>query len=97
MVTNAPSKVASVADTSGARRLFLIWQNPESRQFVRVGTLFELVDGRYAFEYADSARATDDFYPLAQFPDMDRAYVSTGLPAFFVNRLMSRKRESFTS
>ena len=89
--------MATVADVSVARRLFLIWQNPGSRQFVRVGTLFELVDGRYAFEYTASARATDDFYPLTQFPDMERTYVSTGLPAFFVNRLMSRKRESFTS
>ena len=96
-MTSASCRVATVADVSVARRLFLIWQNPGSRQFVRVGTLFELVDGRYAFEYTASARATDDFYPLTQFPDMERTYVSTGLPAFFVNRLMSRKRESFTS
>ncbi|NLE78069.1 MAG: hypothetical protein GX610_00530 [Rhodococcus sp.] len=95
MVTNAPSRVSSTSDIGVARKLFLIWQNPKSRQFVRVGALSELVDGRYGFEYTDDARSATDFHPLTQFPDLDRSYVSAGLPAFFVNRLMSRKRESF--
>ncbi|MFD4293633.1 hypothetical protein ACFWQG_10475 [Rhodococcus sp. NPDC058532] len=95
MVTDAPSRAVSGADAGVSRRLFLIWQNPESRQFIRVGALSELADGRYAFAYTDDARAAADFYPLTQFSDLGRTYVSTGLPAFFVNRLMSRKRDSF--
>ncbi|WP_182347125.1 HIRAN domain-containing protein [Tomitella gaofuii] len=95
MATDAPSRLLSESTTPVARRLFLIWQNPESRQFIRVGVLSELVDGRYAFEYVPGAADVAGFHPLTQFPDLDRAYVSTGLPAFFVNRLMSRRRESF--
>ncbi|MBM4474050.1 hypothetical protein GS456_01075 [Rhodococcus hoagii] len=95
MATDALSRAIPVADTKVSRRLFLIWQNPESRQFIRVGALSELADGRYTFAYTAEACAVADFYPLTQFPDLDRTYVSTGLPAFFVNRLMSRKRDSF--
>lgn len=95
MATDAPSRVLSDVPTPVARRLFLIWQDPESRRFIRVGVLSELVDGRYAFEYVPGAADIADFHPLTQFPDLDRLYVSTGLPAFFVNRLMSRRRESF--
>ncbi len=76
------------------RRLFLIWQNPETRQFVRVGILIELLDGRYAFEYTSGARA-EGFHPLVQFPDVSKTYVSDALPAFFVNRLMSKRRASY--
>ena len=76
------------------RRLFLIWQNPDTRQFIRVGVLSELVDGRYVFGYTAGAQA-DGFHPLAQFPDLSKTYVSDALPAFFVNRLMSKKRQSY--
>lgn len=95
MVTDALSRVVPVAGGEVSRCLFLIWQNPESRQFIRVGALSELADGQYSFAYTDDARTAPDFYPLTQFPDWDRAYVSAGFPAFFVNRLMSRKRDSF--
>ena len=95
MATDAPSRMLVEAGSDICQRLFLIWQNPESRQFVRVGVLSELTDGRYAFEYTTNAQSVAGFYPLTQFPDFDKTYVSTGLPAFFVNRLMSRKRDSF--
>lgn len=94
-MTGSPSLhalAAPVVDTR--RRLFLIWQNPDTRRFIRVGVLSELVDGRYAFEYTDGAEA-DGFHPLVQFPDINKAYVSDSLPAFFVNRLMSKKRPSY--
>lgn len=95
MVARAPSFEGTEHDTKASRSLFLIWQNPESRRFVRIGVLSELVDGRYSFAYTDDARDAEGFYPLTQFPDIDQTYVSTALPAFFVNRLMSRKRESY--
>lgn len=95
MVVRAPSFAGIEHGSKVARSLILIWQNPESRRFVRVGVLSELVDGRYSFAYTDDARAAEDFYPLTQFPDVDQTYVSTALPAFFVNRVMSRKRDSY--
>lgn len=94
-MTSSPSLHTVAAPAVGARRrLFLIWQNPDTRQFIRVGILTELVDGRYAFEYTDGANG-NDFHPLVQFPDLNRTYVSDALPAFFVNRLMSKKRASY--
>lgn len=93
-MTGSPSLHTVASPVAVARKLILIWQNPDSRQFIRVGILSELVDGRYAFEYTAGAH-TDGFHPLVQFPDVDHAYVSDSLPAFFVNRLMSRKRPSY--
>ncbi|GAA2349470.1 hypothetical protein GCM10009854_28840 [Saccharopolyspora halophila] len=77
-----------------AGRLLLIWQNPETRAFVRVAALDHLVDGRYAFRYLEAARR-GDFQPLVEFPDFDSVYVSDKLPAFFGNRVMSHRRDSY--
>lgn len=96
MRAKAPSLLRSDGGTTVSRSLFLIWQNPQSRRFIRIGELSELIDGRYSFAYTDEASDAEGFFPLTQFPEIDRTYVSTGLPAFFVNRLMSRKRDSFT-
>lgn len=95
MGVKAPSLLGSASGTPVSRSLFLIWQNPLTRRFIRVGELSELIDGGYSFAYTHEARDADGFFPLTQFPDIERTYVSAGLPAFFVNRLMSRKRESF--
>jgi len=94
-MTSSSSLRAVTAPVVGEkRRLFLIWQNPDTRQFVRVGVLMELVDGRYVFEYTSGAGA-EGFHPLVQFPDVSKTYVSEALPAFFVNRLMSKRRASY--
>ncbi len=94
MTTDSSPRVAVAPVIDAKRRLFLIWQNPDTRKFIRVGMLSELVDGRYVFQYTGGAVA-DGFHPLVQFPDVSRIYVSDALPAFFVNRLMSKKRESY--
>src|SRR6476620_11287748 len=88
----APTHASTVAAT--ARRLFLIWQDPETRQLIKVGQLEELVDGHYVFTYLPGARH-DGFSPLVQYPEIDGWYPSTTLPAFFVNRVMSRSRPSY--
>ncbi len=78
-----------------ARSLLLIWQEPISRAFVKVGQLDCLTDGRYAFRYLERARQETGFYPLAEFPRLDAPYVSDSLPAFFANRVMNRQRVSY--
>lgn len=77
------------------RRLLVVWQDPASRRFIRVGRLDELEDGRFTFRYLREAR-TKNFSPLVQFPDLDAIYVSDSLPAFFANRVMSRQRASYS-
>jgi hypothetical protein len=82
------------ADVQRARRLLLIWQNPETRRFIRVGKLDQLTDGRFAFRYLPEA-GEPGFSPLVQFPDLGRRYLSEQLPAFFANRVMSRARSRY--
>jgi hypothetical protein len=74
--------------------LRLIWQNPVTRQFLEVGRLTDLGQGRYGFEYSQDAR-DQGFFPLAEFPDLDKAYTSDQLPAFFANRVMTTRRENY--
>ena len=95
MDVRAPLQAGAGNSAMVSRSLLLIWQNPESRRFIRIGVLSELVDGRYSFSYTEEAHGAEGFFPLAQFPDLDKTYVSTSLPAFFMNRLMSRKRDSY--
>ena len=50
-----------------------------------------------AFSYLPGAAADPDFFPLEEFPDLSRSYVSNGLPGFFANRVMSTHRASYPS
>jgi hypothetical protein len=88
-------EIAQVRRPPRSRRLLLIWQNPKTRSFVRVGELAHLVDGRYSFRYLATASSDPDFFALDEYPFVDRAYVSDSLPAFFANRVMSSGRESY--
>ena len=78
---------------SNVRALLLVWQNPSTRRFSKVARLQADGDG-YRFEYLNDA---DDpaFEPLHSFPDKHHVYETRHLPAFFQNRVMSRKRDSF--
>ena len=82
MATELLSQAVS-ADLQSARSLLVIWQNPTSRVFTKVGQLDQLVDGRYAFRYLPPASEDPDFFPLDEFPHVERAYVSDALPSFF--------------
>lgn len=84
----------AIARPATAQRLVLVWQDPVTRRFVRVGHLDELVSGRFAFSYDAGAQAAG-FDPLAEFPALDRTYVSDRLPAFFGNRVMDRGRGGY--
>lgn len=82
------------ADVAVARKLLLIWQNPDTRVFRRVGELDELEDGLFTFRYLDGA-VDASFSPLAQFPDRGKVYGPGPLPSFFRNRVMSKARDSY--
>jgi len=73
--------------------LLLVWQNPSTRRFVKVARL-AAIDDHFRFEYLDGAK-DPEFEPLHSFPDLERVYVTRHLPAFFQNRVMSRKRTSY--
>lgn len=77
------------------RALMLVWQDPMDRRFVPVAELHRLLDGRYVFGYGVEARTNPRFFPLDEYPDLERSYVSDSLPVFFSNRVMSAERPSY--
>ena len=77
------------------RKFRLIWKNPDDGGYHEVGQFMHLRDGRYVFAYRQDVGSVDGFHPLLQFPDTGRTYVSEVLPAFFANRVMSRKRVNY--
>lgn len=79
------------------KKLHLVWKDPETRRYHRVGQFESLQDGRYAFAYLHGAQILHGFSPLVQYPDLSRVYLSAELPAFFANRVMSSKRPSYDS
>ncbi|MBX3103794.1 MAG: hypothetical protein KF867_02360 [Cryobacterium sp.] len=86
----------NMVDLSSSRRsLLLVWQNPNTRQFLAVGQLDALDQGRFAFRYLENALADDDFQPLVEFPETGGVYVSDELPAFFANRVLSQERSNY--
>ena len=81
--------------TASRRTLILVWQNPTSRLFIKVGQLNALPGGRFAFHYLAGAWNDPDFVPLLEYPDRDAAYVSDEVPAFFANRILSVDRPNY--
>lgn len=77
------------------RTLVLVWQNPVSHRFVKVGQLDALPGSRFAFRYLPTAWTDPKFNPLLEYPDPDAAYVSDEVPAFFANRILSADRPHY--
>jgi len=80
---------------SSRRTLILVWQNPVSRRFVKVGQLDALSEGRFSFQYLGSAWDDAEFTTLLEYPDRNAAYVSDEVPAFFANRILSADRPNY--
>lgn len=75
--------------------LVLVWQNPTTGRFVKVGQFDALPDAHFAFQYLPSAWDDGDFSPLLEYPDGEAAYLSDELPAFFANRILSPDRPGY--
>lgn len=78
------------------RALILVWQNPVSRRFTKVGQLDALPGKRFAFHYFPGIAEHEDFVPLDEFPSLTHAYVSDEVPAFFANRILSAERRGYS-
>lgn len=94
MATQALSPLQVDLATS-RRTLVLVWQNPVSRRFVKVGQLDALSGGRFSFQYLDTAWDDPEFNTLLEYPDRTAAYVSDEVPAFFANRILSSDRPNY--
>lgn len=86
----------SVRDDARTRRLYVVWQHPETRRFVTVGCL-EVTPEGYAFEYEPEAAREPGFEGFAAFPDFRHRYRSDRLFSFFANRVLSPRRPEYTT
>ena len=79
------------------KKLFLAWQEPQSRHWFPIGQL--TFDGKnYHFAYIQGvkkAQAESNFRLLHSFPERDRIYTSSELFPLFSNRLMRRSRPDY--
>ena len=79
------------------RKLFLTWQDKESRKWHPIGQL--TFNGEvYRFFYvkgANLAQSEANFQPLVSFPDFREVYESTELFPMFANRVMPNSRPEY--
>ena len=79
------------------RKLFLTWQEKESRRWFPIGQL--TYDGElYRFAYIKGALQAHEevgFQPLVSFPDFREVYVSDELFPMFSNRVMPTSRPEY--
>jgi hypothetical protein len=79
------------------QRLFVAWQDPDSRAIRPVGilNLREANGGMtYEFRYVRGA-LQPPFRPFVEFPDLERVYTSDSLFAMFENRVMPTGRPDY--
>lgn len=72
-----------------AQEFAVIWQDPDTRQFVQVGRLAASNDGRFTFAYTVDAELHRGFEPFGDMPDLDAAYETQGLFPFLADRVTS--------
>lgn len=77
------------------RRLYVVWQHPETRRFTHVGHLDLQPDGEYVFSYTTGADLVDGFEGFAAFPDFEHRYRSDEMFPFFTNRVLSPRRPEY--
>jgi len=75
-------------------KLFLAWQDPESRAWYPVGRL-TAEGGRYLFVYTEGARASERFPLLGNMQDLRKQYESIDLLPLFANRVLSKSRPEY--
>lgn len=88
-------KADDVDFQTSTRALIIVWQDPSSRRFVKVGRIDVLEGGRFAFQYLPTAFENNDFNGVDEFPERGAVYVSDEMPAFFSNRVLSSDRRDY--
>lgn len=86
--------VSSLGGVATPDRFLVLWQDPDSRRYHRVGSL-ERDEVGYSFRYEPTARALTGFAGFAEFPAWNEGYRNETLFATFANRVMTPRRESY--
>jgi hypothetical protein len=77
--------------------LFVNWQDESTRRIFPVGRLVNLPGGMFEFAYIAAAKEAQafGFVPFVAFPEFERVYVASELPAFFKNRVLQPGRPDY--
>ena len=77
--------------------LFVNWRAESSRRMFPVGRLLNLAGDSYEFAYLAGANQAKEFgfLPFVAFPELERVYTSSELPAFFKNRVLQPGRPDY--
>lgn len=75
-------------------KLFLAWQNTESRKWTVIGQLTSN-QSEYVFNYTKGAETADMFLPFSGMTDLKQTYRSNELFPIFQNRLLSNSRPEY--
>jgi hypothetical protein len=76
------------------RRLYVAWQNEETREWIPVAILKEF-EGRYSLQYTRGASRCKGFSGLGRMVDLEKIYYSSTLFPFFQNRVISKSRPEY--
>jgi len=77
--------------------LFVNWQDESTRRIFPVGRLVNMPSGGFEFAYIAAAKEAQafGFAPFVAFPELERVYVASELPAFFKNRVVQPGRPDY--
>jgi hypothetical protein len=77
--------------------LFVSWRGDNSQRTFPVGRLLNLTGNGYEFAYLAAAQEAQQFgfVPFVAFPELERVYTSSELPAFFKNRVLQPGRPDY--
>lgn len=76
------------------KKVFLAWQDPESRHWMPVGQLSRDRED-FRFVYTKGAESSECFVPFGRMTDLHAVYVAKELFPLFSNRLMPRSRPEY--
>lgn len=80
-------------------RLFVAWQDPETRAIEPVAVLTQFKSpsrpAQYKFSYLRRVTSLAGFEPFSAFPELGTDYISEQLFPFFANRVLARKRSDY--
>ncbi len=76
------------------KKLFVAWQDSESREWATVGQLSN-DNGVYTFEYTQGAKTFSNFKPFGSMDDLRKKYVSNQLFPIFANRILAKGRPEY--
>lgn len=80
-----------------SNKLILVWREPDTREWIPVGVLYQDKDNRYIFQYLNGVKKSSSFIPFGQMNELGKTYISDDIFPLFKNRLLQKSRPEYSS